>query len=881
MIVVNLTSYSIPDHKIDLLIASVEKLKEYTENVILSHTKINKCIKTCFHAQAKSLGYSIHGPRTFLKKVESVKRVVKSSSPEIALDGSSINEREEAVKPMTENVKKIINTPAPETSLAGMPKNIKEEEIVKPTTELPATLNTSSSESSLVDSFNRSNKERRQEKELKRLQENIVKDPLPSRRTIKRNSRYLDSNKDATASTAGESQSPNKRKSDTEKSVEMRYVKSSRSLSDLPSLKSPEFTTSTPKLPKVMPSRHSNDKTSMKRKSDISAEKLSSEEKVPPLKISLLAKKAAENSKEIPTVLPAKKIDTRSESPATNLRIRKVPSKSDVKTDVSEDERFKLKKIVLKSPMSADRRKPTVVEETKNISDDSRDVSEQMDIDTIDSKTMDSIVSHDGEIKEERKFNRKDIENMGYVAVRGGFIFQCIAEDCFFNTMKKFSFINHLEENHNNVMWSGQCKVCCDETGGKQSSKEDEFWHMMEKHVHKENSDPESLPDIIELPKEELQETSKSETVNDKVVDVAKPQNKNASELKPSNEKITVENKMSRFMTRRKTIASRSEESDGKIKETTSVEQPQRITVRTFANVSNFSPPKGSQQLASSLKAAITKPIAKLMIQPKASGISRNDIRGENGCVKKPMNTLKALMQKQTEANLRRLQSAAKNAHIIPTIAPRTKEKTPEEPTRKPVKFFIKKPANDTEIKVPEEIKVPKDQSPKDLNLRPWLTRPVKKYLNRTVKLLAPHSLASTFKCMGAKCEFVHDDPKKFEAHLNNHVAATPGDIASYIVCPYCDFGDFTKTSVADLITHIQEEHGFDKYQCKYCFYRSCAHFNVIEHQKIHHRMQNHSIIMIDNMKSRDYKEETQKVKESCGKFIKPLICASKLKFIF
>jgi hypothetical protein len=272
-----------------------------------------------------------------------------------------------------------------------------------------------------------------------------------------------------------------------------------------------------------------------------------------------------------------------------------------------------------------------------------------------------------------------------------------------------------------------------------------------------------------------------------------------------------------------------------------------KITVKSFANLSKFSPPKALQ----ALRKDPLMPLANFstgirpIIQPKAYEIPKRDVGKEKLLVRPkvieiPKNIprveinagksldLKALMQKQTEENLRKLQSAVKNAQIISNSPQQQKEpqvvqiKPQQPPTKKlkeseaakPTKFYIHKPVpNNADIL--DENKLQKDPF---TNLRPWLSKPIKKFINKAIKLLATPALISTFKCMGSKCDIYTNNREEFEKHLITHIRTTPGDVANYIVCSYCDF-DFKDQnySIAYLIQHILEEHAFDKYQCKYC----------------------------------------------------------------
>lgn len=781
----------------------------------------------------------------------------------------------------------------------------KQNEIEEPMTKVPISLNTSSPDVSSSSDLNISEKERkRREKELRRLQENIVKNdtPLPSRRVIKRNSRYLDSSNENTVEFEEVAPSPAvRRRSDGEKSVEKKSLptKLAKSITETPSSlpvrsarttvdsrpkASTEFTTSTPKISKSASSVITpiEKVLPIKRKSNVPIENLSAELKVPPLKISTLAKKA---TVEIKRITPVRNVEIPTTEKVSS--VRKSPSKTQLDYEAkSIAEPFKFKKIVLKS-MSGDKL--------------SNKLEDKIDLKHEEEEVMDVDCSQEGSKIQEKKLNRKDIENMGYVAVRSGFIFQCLAE-------KKFSFINHLEENHVGVNWSGHCKLCSSKVDAKDKSKEGEFWHMME-HVHEEKTNPDELPDIIEIPKEiEKPPETVSEDMTDLTANVQSDDDNVISEDSHSGKNV-----FSSQVVKVKSFIDEKPSFDGGKKDNEKpleTEVPKRITVKSFANFSKFSPQQAPQTTAKPVKLMIQpKPCdvpkkniesEKLLVRPRIIEISKKDIKSDTAG-KSQINNLKALMEKQTEENFRKLQSAAKSAQLISSNESRQKDqslenqilikkipiqqsmqqKQPIEKSQrdqtpegvKMIKFFIRKPtsSNNGEIQV-EDNKLPKDSC---VNLRPWLNKPVKKYLNKTVKLLETPALIATFKCMGLKCEFFTDSKEEFEKHLHNHLIATPGDIASYIVCPYCDF-DFTKYSITDLTQHITDEHAYEKYQCKFCFYRGCSNFYVVEHQKIHHRMQQHSVIKLENSKHRDYNKEKEKVKQTCGKFIKPLLCASK-----
>lgn len=429
---------------------------------------------------------------------------------------------------------------------------------------------------------------------------------------------------------------------------------------------------------------------------------------------------------------------------------------------------------------------------------------------------------------EEDKITRNDIKNMTYVAVRQGFIFQCLVNNCWFQTMKKFSFINHLEENHKETEWDGYCNKCSMEVSKKVLSREDEFWHMMERHVHKENSKPDSLPDVVEIPVDMIKNPVAKKTASGSMK--KSPEKKPPSPSKPL-KKLTLQ-------------------------------LTQEIgSIISSQLLASFKPLQNDEKESSPPMQKLKK-VSLIKIAPKEVPVSPLKKLEVKRCEDPPKKAAVSLIGKKV--SLDKLTNLKKIAPP-PTV---THAKLP--PQTKPVE----KPVEENEDKIHA------DPISNVVNLRPWLSRPAKKFLNRAVKLLAPNSLISTFKCMGPKCEFHTSNAVNFKTHLEEHISAAPGNIANYLICPYCDANFttsfFNKTNITDLIKHVVEAHCYDNYQCKYCYYRSCANFNVLTHQRLHHRMQQHVIIKINNTKKRDYKAEIVGIKEKCKKNIRPLMCASK-----
>lgn len=106
------------------------------------------------------------------------------------------------------------------------------------------------------------------------------------------------------------------------------------------------------------------------------------------------------------------------------------------------------------------------------------------------------------------------------------------------------------------------------------------------------------------------------------------------------------------------------------------------------------------------------------------------------------------------------------------------------------------------------------------------------------------------FVCPISNCEFTSDCEMASFKHFFNEF-----DELEYHKCTYCELSFKEAFSYCG---HILDEHGFDKYQCTYCMYRSISKNNVV-----HHQMDQHTSNSIRILSNKDKKHFKNKRKES------------------
>ncbi|KAG5674260.1 hypothetical protein PVAND_004240 [Polypedilum vanderplanki] len=117
------------------------------------------------------------------------------------------------------------------------------------------------------------------------------------------------------------------------------------------------------------------------------------------------------------------------------------------------------------------------------------------------------------------------------------------------------------------------------------------------------------------------------------------------------------------------------------------------------------------------------------------------------------------------------------------------------------------------------------------IKLYPWIdeknTRTVFKTLGSIDVLLTEICQFSTYKCMNEVCIFFTTDFDEFKRHImTQHSDAN---------CHYCCFCLESYNKTAELSSHIDMTHRYDRFQCNQCMYRSCQKSYVAVHQKKFH----------------------------------------------
>lgn len=167
-----------------------------------------------------------------------------------------------------------------------------------------------------------------------------------------------------------------------------------------------------------------------------------------------------------------------------------------------------------------------------------------------------------------------------------------------------------------------------------------------------------------------------------------------------------------------------------------------------------------------------------------------------------------------------------------------------------------------------DSIQLPKVPADDAKPLRPWLKGEKQNLKSNELAVLmqSKESLSATHKCMSSTCSFFTNVDDLFRNHLEFHEKS--GDRPNFLKCSYCVFA---AASVDELMEHV-ETHAYDRFQCCFCFYRTCNEVNVLTHQKAFHKDQRHAIIECPQLKLRD--EPSKFVINSCRALnVQPLIC--------
>lgn len=160
-----------------------------------------------------------------------------------------------------------------------------------------------------------------------------------------------------------------------------------------------------------------------------------------------------------------------------------------------------------------------------------------------------------------------------------------------------------------------------------------------------------------------------------------------------------------------------------------------------------------------------------------------------------------------------------------------------------------------------------------DEMLRPWCGVRTKKNTPTSLAMLTPYCLAATYKCLGTNCRFYSIDNYIFSTHLSFHEKFNGEDKANFLACSYCRY---VAADSKSLIIHININHQYDKYQCIYCFYRSCVPHNVIIHQNSFHIMKPRKVMKLKSEKFVNFGEAVKVAIEQRKLFVPKILCVCK-----
>lgn len=165
----------------------------------------------------------------------------------------------------------------------------------------------------------------------------------------------------------------------------------------------------------------------------------------------------------------------------------------------------------------------------------------------------------------------------------------------------------------------------------------------------------------------------------------------------------------------------------------------------------------------------------------------------------------------------------------------------------------------------------------KEFVIRPWLkdTEDIKSAEACQEMIKSTICLAALYKCMGSTCSFFTSVKNVFEQHLNFHEKKQIADRLNYLKCSYCNFAS---DAIGELTRHIITIHAYDKFQCRYCFYRAYSNFHVFyqHHRSFHSNEAMRNIIDCDTGYSRFPSKELDAIKLSIPKLVPQIKCVCK-----
>lgn len=164
--------------------------------------------------------------------------------------------------------------------------------------------------------------------------------------------------------------------------------------------------------------------------------------------------------------------------------------------------------------------------------------------------------------------------------------------------------------------------------------------------------------------------------------------------------------------------------------------------------------------------------------------------------------------------------------------------------------------------------------------LKPWTKTHSIKSPEICALMLRHFSMFSLHKCMAPSCSFASSNDDLALAHRRSHDQAAAGTaavaagviscVATWLECAYCDL---VAGSAEHLIQHTVDEHRASIFLCPHCFYRSCAAYNVLLHQKSVHGAT--ATVLVAPGRPKDLAAELLYISAKRAQHVPPLPCVA------
>lgn len=772
------------------------------------------------------------------------------------------------------------------------------------------------------------------QKEMKRLHENIVQDksPLPSRRscTMKRNSSiYCDSPVSTDGSDEHEKPLVKRTKPESEP-VEAPQKVSSIATEESSSATKKQTRRKSLFIPAPEPTKTLLEKSptsqapaakKQKKSPLIPAAKLpESDEKASPARttrksVQATLEKAAENLRRDPKTqvlndiiknldikpcaisLPAVTLDELMQKP---VKLKQVARKS-------TNQRFEVLSKIRKRKLQFGNKKKRKLQQrtlrsTKTPKQDDEDDSNADPVSSDnDSKYSDDNASAHGSEQKAAKiitpFIYKNICNLAFTHCREGAIYKCLVQGCRFQVLLKHMFVRHLETRHMDVKWNGYCNLCLKTVVPTKEpiSLMNELFHMVESHLALEKVVVKELPEYTIPPEHDTDPSEKSST----------------SDIDLELMNLGIDSILNNLLPDKSDVDFGA--TDDKKTAAKNIPQRQNAIIQPTSTIIS------SQSSPSTSTTPQTKVISKNIV---GRVISLSKIPGFNNGITlriptKPMALHPIGVQNQikigkiespeiksvpiaTVQNQKLSSSSSSSESIVKyvikkpetavglSVKPMIDGSSSEKPVARPTQQVFQPLTAPIQFNASENIIVTNEAAAPlhtphpmfyDEVLCQWLERRTRKNATSKNVLLTPIALAATFKCLGTDCCFYTNDSNVFHDHLAIHEKNSVDDKKNYRSCAYCMFESDGQPN--NLIAHVTKEHIHDKFQCSYCFYRSCADFNVLIHQNTFHQMKPRLIMHIEKELTRNCKEEMEVIMKKRTEFVPSIICVCKLVQFF